>query len=234
MSEPRDPDIERIISRRRFIQQAAVGTTVVAMGGLWVIVDAGDAAAETRPDGRPRVPPGQRVIQSLKPMGGQPGSPSRKRFRLKVHGEVKHPFELDFDELRKQKVVKQKADVHCVTAWSALGIEWEGVRIKDLAEKAGVKKSAHYAIIEAAHGYTANVPIAEALKPNAMVTWEMNGKRLRRAHGAPVRALIPDLYFWKSSKWLTGIKFVKRDEPGYWEQRGYHNHGDPWREQRHG
>ena len=89
-------------------------------------------------------------------------------------------------------------------------------------------------IFEAAHGYTANVPLAEATARNVLVTHQLNGRPFQRRHGAPVRGLVPDLYFWKSAKWLTGIRFVTRDEPGFWETRGYHNHADPWREERYG
>jgi len=115
-----------------------------------------------------------------------------------------------------------------------LGGQWKGVQIAQLAEQAGVKGDARHVIFEAAHGYTANVPLREALAPNVSVVWELNGKKFPRKHGAPVRGLVPDLYFWKSAKWLTGIRFVKRDEPGYWETRGYHNHADPWHEERYG
>jgi len=89
-------------------------------------------------------------------------------------------------------------------------------------------------VFEAAAGYTANCRLRDAMEEHAMVTWELDDKPLRRPHGAPVRALVPDLYFWKSAKWLTGIKFVRRDEPGFWEVRGYHNHADPWNEERYG
>ena len=108
------------------------------------------------------------------------------------------------------------------------------MRISELAKKAGVKEGARHVVFRAAHGYTSNVRISEALLPNAMVAWELEDRPLRRAHGAPVRALVPDLYFWKSAKWLEGIRFVRRDEPGYWETRGYHNHADPWNEERYG
>ena len=89
-------------------------------------------------------------------------------------------------------------------------------------------------IFEAAHGYTSNVPLREALAPTVLVARELEGAALPRTHGGPLRAIVPDLYFWKSAKWLTGIRFVARDEPGYWETRGYHNHADPWREERYG
>jgi DMSO/TMAO reductase YedYZ molybdopterin-dependent catalytic subunit len=110
---------------------------------------------------------------------------------------------------------------------------WKGVQIATLAEKAGVTSEARFVIFEAAHDYTANAPLKEATADTAMVTYRLNGKPLALEHGAPVRGLVPDLYFWKSAKWLTGIRFVKIDEPGYWETRGYSNHADPWKEERY-
>lgn len=226
------------MQRREFIKTAAAGTLLVAVGGGLYRIAADDltrkARAETRPDGRKRLPPGQRVIESLKDMGGRPGDPRTKNFKLAVHGEVEKPFEVDYAKLLALGETEVAADVHCVTGWSVLGARWLGVRLKDIADRAGLKRTARYVIFEAAHGYTANIPIDAALKPNVLVSWRMNGRPFGRKHGAPVRALVPDLYFWKSAKWLTGIKFVRRDEPGYWEVRGYHNHGDPWREERYG
>ncbi|HEU4752505.1 MAG TPA: molybdopterin-dependent oxidoreductase, partial [Armatimonadota bacterium] len=130
--------------------------------------------------------------------------------------------------------VEQTCDVHCVTGWSLLDGVWRGVRVKELAERAGVKESARHVIFEAAHGYTSNVPLEEALRPTVLVAYRFGGDPLLQPHGAPVRALVPHLYFWKSAKWLTGIRFSAQDEPGYWEVRGYHNHGDPWKEERYG
>ena len=192
------------------------------------------AKAAKRPSGQPRLPPGQRLLTSLKPMGGEPGDPSRSKFKLRVHGEVERPFELDFRQLLRLRQVKQPLDVHCVTGWSMFDGLFEGVRLKTLADKAGVKASARHVVFEAAHGYTCNVPLAEALSPGNMLVHRLNGKSLAHTHGGPVRGLVPDLYFWKSAKWITGIRFVHKDEPGYWETRGYHNHANPWREQRYG
>jgi len=234
------PVVERqkLIKRRDFIRKAAAGTVIVALGGgLYTLGDdrlTREAQAQTRGDGRPRLPPGQRVIENLKPMGGQSGDPRASNFRLRIHGEVRRPFELDYDQLLAMPQVEQEADVHCVTGWSNLGSVFRGVRVADLAERAGVKDTARHVIFEAAYGYTANVRLSEAVAPNAMVTYRMNGRPFARKHGAPVRGLVPDLYFWKSAKWLTGIRFVTRDQPGYWEVRGYHNHADPWLEERHG
>jgi DMSO/TMAO reductase YedYZ molybdopterin-dependent catalytic subunit len=97
-----------------------------------------------------------------------------------------------------------------------------------------VRSGVHHVIFEAAYGYTSNVLLHEALAPQVLVAHKLEGSPLPRDHGAPVRALVPDLYFWKSAKWLKGIRFVRDDEPGYWETRGYHNHADPWKEERYG
>lgn len=229
-------DTCRSIARRDFIMRAASGTVITALGGgLYALSDAltREAQAQTRDDGRPRLPPGQRVIETLKPMGGSPGDPSRANFTLKVHGEVNHPFEIGFSELLAMGAQTVRSDVHCVTGWSMLDAKWKGVTIKALAERAGLKDSARHIIFEAAHGYTANVRLREAMGDDVMVAWEFDGRPMRRAHGAPVRAVVPDLYFWKSAKWLTGIRFSRRDQPGYWETRGYNNHADPWKEERY-
>jgi DMSO/TMAO reductase YedYZ molybdopterin-dependent catalytic subunit len=173
------------------------------------------------------------VIEKLKDMGGDPGDGSAKSFRLRVHGLVGAPLELDYAALLKLPQVEQHADVHCVTGWSVLGARFKGVAVALLAERAKVSSRARHVVFEAAHGYTANVPLAEATADDVLVTYRMDGKPFSLPHGAPVRALVPDLYFWKSAKWLTGIRFVADDEPGYWEVRGYHNHADPWKEERY-
>jgi DMSO/TMAO reductase YedYZ molybdopterin-dependent catalytic subunit len=238
MTDIRSPssDLLRAISRRDFIQRAATGTVITALGGGYYFLNdrlTREAQAQVRADGRPRVPPGQRVIEALRPMGGTPGSPNPSEFKLRISGEVERPFELDFAGLLALPQTDVVADVHCVTAWSCLDARWRGVLIRDLAEKAGVKKSARHVIFEAAHGYTANVRLEEALAPDVLVAHRLDGRALARPHGAPARAVVPSLYFWKSPKWLTGIRFTSRDQPGYWEVRGYNNHADPWLEERY-
>jgi DMSO/TMAO reductase YedYZ molybdopterin-dependent catalytic subunit len=229
--------VARLLERRRFIQRALSGTAVMALGGgAYALSDelTREAQAEMLSDGRPRVPPGQRVLQALKPMGGEPGDPDPGRFKLRVHGEVEVPFELRFDEFLALPQVERRLDVHCVTGWSVLGARFEGVPLERLVARARPKANARYVIFEAAHGYTANVPLREALSPNVLLAQKLEGAPLPRAHGGPLRAVIPALYFWKSAKWLTGVRFSSKDQPGYWETRGYHNHADPWREERYG
>jgi DMSO/TMAO reductase YedYZ molybdopterin-dependent catalytic subunit len=223
------------LRRREFIRSATHGSVIMAFGGVFAIVDrlTHEALAAPAKGGRPRLPPGQRIISALKPMGGQPGDPSRSQLKLRVHGEVERPLVLSFRDLAKMPNPTLSVDVHCVTGWSVLDAKFTGVRVADLAKRAGVKPGARYVIFEAAHGYTANVLLKEALDPNVLVAHRLSGAPLPRPNGGPLRALVPSLYFWKSAKWLTGIRFVRRDEPGYWETRGYHNRADPWKEQRY-
>ena len=232
----RYPELKAAWDRRQFIKSAAAGTVFMALGGALVRIAADDltkeARAEKLPDGRQRVPPGQKVIKALKPMGGDEGDGKVETFRLKVHGAVQKPFEVDYASLLKLPQAQREIDVHCVTGWSMLGGLWKGVNVTTLAEAAAVKGDAKYIIFEAANGYTTNVRLDEGLA--GMMTYRLDGKPLSLDHGAPVRGLVPNLYFWKSAKWITGIKFVREDHPGYWETRGYHNHADPWKEERYG
>ncbi|WP_394823699.1 molybdopterin-dependent oxidoreductase [Pendulispora albinea] len=227
-----------MLDRRTFMRVLAAGTGICALGGAtYVLADEKarrEAAALKRPDGRSRLPPNQYLLQRLRAMGGSEGDPSAKGFSLKVHGEVEQPFTIDFAGLLEMPQVEQVCDVHCVTKWTVLDSHWTGVRVADLAARAKVKKSARHVIFEAAHGYTSNVLLREALAPNVLIAHRYEGSPLARPHGAPVRALVPDLYFWKSAKWITGIYFSPVDRPGYWEVRGYNNHADPWKEERYG
>ncbi len=229
-------DVLKSMERRRFLSRAAGGTVIAALGGWYWLSDGltRSAQAETRRDGRPRVPPGQRVIRALKPMGGEPGDANPGKLRLKVYGDVEAPFELGYADFLSLPQVEQRSDVHCVTGWTVLGARFEGIPLHVLAARARPKPSARFVIFEAAHGYTSNLPLAEALAPDVMIAQKLEGQALPRTHGGPLRAVVPQLYFWKSSKWLQGIRFSSRDEPGYWETRGYHNHADPWREERYG
>src|SRR5437016_3624512 len=142
MSEPDHltPTVRRPPDRRQFIAAAAAGSVVVALGGwLYSLTDdkaTSQAAREILPDGRHRLPPGQRVIERLRPMGGAEGDPSPSAFRLHVHGEVERPFELTYAELLALPQEEQVCDVHCVTKWSVLGSHWTGVQVRRLAEKA--------------------------------------------------------------------------------------------------
>src|SRR5258706_15593099 len=153
--------------RRRFIRLAASGTALAVLGGSYLISDdlTRVAQAQTRSDGRPRLPPGQRALKAWKPMGGEPGDPSLAQFQLKVHGEVEAPYVLSYAELVGMPQTSLAVDVHCVTGWSVMDAKVKGVLLSDLAGRAKVKPSARHVIFEAAHGYTSNLPLREALGP---------------------------------------------------------------------
>jgi DMSO/TMAO reductase YedYZ molybdopterin-dependent catalytic subunit len=234
----REPEpIAPSMQRRVFLRGVTAGTLVLALGGT-TYVCAGEEEEERarqakRPDGRPRLPPNQYLLKRLRPMGGRQGDAAPGHWKAKVYGEVLEPFEIDFGELLAMPQVEQACDVHCVTKWTMLDAHWTGVRIADLARRARLKAGVRHVIFEAFGGYTSNVLLHEALAPTSLIAHRHEGQPLAEPHGAPVRALVPDLYFWKSAKWLTGIRFVSVDEPGYWEVRGYNNHADPWQEERY-
>lgn len=223
------------MTRREFM--AAAGGTVVSIGlpGIFVkLLDSENRAfaAQLRPDGRPRIPPGQHAVRALIPMGGTEGPGDIASWKLQVSGEVDNPISLTFKDLKKFDHVNLTCDVHCVTGWTLLDSKWRGIRVAAIMDLAKVKKSARFVIFEAHAGYTSNIPISEAGKQNVILAHRFFGKALPRAHGAPVRALVPDRYFYKSAKWLEGIRFSAVDEPGYYERSGWSNTADPWNEER--
>jgi DMSO/TMAO reductase YedYZ molybdopterin-dependent catalytic subunit len=123
------------------------------------------------------------------------------------------------------------ADLHCVTRWSKLGTSWEGVSLDTLL--AGITTDASYALVRSYGDYTTNLPLADLLNRQAWIAFRFNSEELSPEHGGPARLLVPHLYLWKSAKWVLGITLLPRDRPGFWEELGYHNYGDPWREQRY-
>jgi DMSO/TMAO reductase YedYZ molybdopterin-dependent catalytic subunit len=122
-------------------------------------------------------------------------------------------------------------DIHCVTRWSKLATSWDGVSLDTLLS--GVDTAADYVLVHAYGGYTTNLPLGDLLDGQAWVVDRYDGDALPAEHGGPARLLVPHLYLWKSAKWVRGLELLHRDEPGFWEQLGYHEYGDPWREQRY-
>ena len=126
-----------------------------------------------------------------------------------------------------------QGDIHCVTKWSKFDTTWEGVSIDDLLAAAGIAPPSAYLLALAHDDYDTNVPVADLLGGRAMIATRFDGKPLAAEHGGPARLLVPHLYFWKSAKWIKGLRFTARDEAGFWELRGYHMYGNPWRQQRY-
>jgi DMSO/TMAO reductase YedYZ molybdopterin-dependent catalytic subunit len=224
------------ISRRTFL--AAAGGTLVSIGLPGAFLKLSDAkqlalAAETRPDGRPRLPPGQQAVEKIPDMGGTPGTATAANWSLRVHGEVERPVVLSYKELLDLDQVHIVCDVHCVTGWTLLDARWSGVRLGTVMDSVKPRRNGKFIIFEAAGGYTSNVPIRDAQQENVILAHSFFGGKLPRAHGAPVRVVIPDRYFYKSAKWLEAVKVTSQDEPGSWESSGFSNSADPWKEERY-
>lgn len=182
-----------------------------------------------------KLPPGQAEVKGWPVLtyGATPHL-NTEQWSLTIDGEVKKPVTLSWDDFGKLPKTTMKSDIHCVTRWSKLGMEWEGVSIEDLIEAAGgLTNDAHFLIASCAGDYTTNLPIADVRNGLALVATVADGKSLPDEHGGPARLFVPHLYFWKSAKWIQKITFTPVDHPGFWEVNGYHNYGDPWLEQRY-
>lgn len=156
-------------------------------------------------------------------------------WRLEISGLVERPLLLTWEEFRALPRVRVFADFHCVTRWSRLGNLWEGVAVRELLSRAGILPQARYVVAEGYDwGWTTNLPLLDCLAEDALFADTHDGELLDPDHGGPVRLVVPQLYAWKSAKWVRRLELTEHDQPGYWERAGYHNHGDPWREERFG
>jgi DMSO/TMAO reductase YedYZ molybdopterin-dependent catalytic subunit len=181
-----------------------------------------------------RLPPGQYFTERFPVLHvGDVPTISREQWTLRLFGEVREERTLRFDELAALPHIDVVCDIHCVTKWSKFDTRWTGVRFRDAMALVEVAPSVTHVVEHAEYGYTTNVPLAPLLADDVLLAWEFDGEPLTAEHGGPVRLMLPSLYFWKSAKWLREIEFVTGDRPGFWERNGYHNEGDPWREQRY-
>jgi len=180
-----------------------------------------------------RLPPGQYSTERFPVLHvGDVPEFAPGEWTLTIDGLVNRPFTLDLDELRSLPATTVTVDIHCVTKWSRFDMEWTGVRVRDLFARAGVSPQATHVLEHAEHGYTTNVPLADITTDDALVAYAYDGHDIEGEHGGPVRIVIPHLYFWKSAKWVRRLELLDHDQPGFWEQNGYHMYGDPFREQR--
>ncbi len=182
-----------------------------------------------------RLPPGQRKVTDwpILDLGVKPNIPLAQ-WRLQIDGLVEQSLRLDWTAFQALPQSDLESDLHCVTAWSRFDNRWRGVAVMDLLERVRPKVDANFVVLHSFDTYTTNLPLIEFAAEGALLATHWEGKPLSLDHGGPVRAVIPQLYFWKSAKWLKRIEFIAADRPGFWEERGYHNYGDPWTEQRYG
>jgi len=179
-----------------------------------------------------RVPPGQHVVGDFPVLsaGPTPRTPLSE-WTFSIIGEVDEPKRWTWEEFRALPSEEITRDIHCVTKWSKLDTVWQGVSVDTLLE--GIETSAEYVTQYSDGGYTTNLPLEDITGGKAWVVFAYGGQPLAPEHGGPARMLVPHLYFWKSAKWLRGLRLQSTDEPGFWETNGYHNYGDPWQEQRY-
>ncbi|SDQ49080.1 sulfite oxidase-like oxidoreductase [Quadrisphaera sp. DSM 44207] len=183
----------------------------------------------------PRLPPGQYDVGSSFPVLTAEATPDvrTQTWSFRVDGSVRAPRSWTWDELRALPEETWQGDIHCVTTWSKLGTSFTGVSLDVLLDAVDVAPSAAHALAWSVSGYTTNLPLEDVTGGRAWLVWAHEGEPLSADHGGPVRLLVPHLYFWKSAKWVGGLRVLDADSPGFWETRGYHHRGDPWREQRY-
>jgi DMSO/TMAO reductase YedYZ molybdopterin-dependent catalytic subunit len=190
----------------------------------------------TRSTGRdPRLPPGQYDAGSGFPVLTAEVTPrvDQQTWSFRIDGLVAGTRTWSWADVHALPRSEYNGDIHCVTTWSKLGTSFGGVSLDVLLDAAGVLPSATHVVAWSTTGYTTNLPLEHVTGGQAWLVWEHEGKPLPREHGGPVRMLVPHLYFWKSTKWVAGLRLLDHDEPGFWETRGYHALGDPWSEQRY-
>ncbi len=183
-----------------------------------------------------RIPPGQYETRDFPVLSAGPTPQTQlDRWTFSINGEIAEGLKLTWNEFLQLPSESITVDIHCVTKWTKLDTKWKGVAVETLLEKIDLEGNAEikHLIAYAKGGYTTNIPLTDVLNKNAWVVYEYDGKPLTPEHGGPARLLVPHLYFWKSAKWIESFKLVKEDRPGFWESAGYHNYGDPWKEQRY-
>jgi DMSO/TMAO reductase YedYZ molybdopterin-dependent catalytic subunit len=189
----------------------------------------------TNRHGMPQLPVGQ--VETKKwpvlDLGVQPIVPTEK-WRLVVDGAVEKPTTLAWAEFLALPQVDDESDFHCVTTWSRMDVRWRGVRVADLIALAQPKADATHLMCHGYDGYTTNVAVEEALKPDVLIVHTADGAPLPREHGGPARMITPQLYAWKGAKWIKRLELITADRPGFWEQRGYSMTAHPWRNDRYG
>jgi DMSO/TMAO reductase YedYZ molybdopterin-dependent catalytic subunit len=179
-----------------------------------------------------RVPPGQYVTPDFPVLSAGPTPhTSLDQWDFSVVGEVDEPRRWTWEEFRALPSEEVTRDIHCVTKWTKLDTVWEGVSVDTLLD--GIETSAEHVVQFGDGGYTTNLPLEDVTGGKAWVAFGYGGEPLEPEHGGPARMLVPHLYFWKSAKWVRGLRLMATDEPGFWETNGYNNYGDPWREQRY-
>jgi DMSO/TMAO reductase YedYZ molybdopterin-dependent catalytic subunit len=188
-----------------------------------------------RRENNPRLPPGQYDTGNTWPVltAEVTPKPDLASWTFTVEGQVAQRTTWTWDEIHALPPSRFDGDIHCVTTWSKFDVNFDGVSVDTLLDAAQVLPTATHVLAFSSTGYTTNLPLADVTGGKAWVVWNYDGKPLEVQHGGPARLLVPHLYFWKSAKFVAGLRILDHDEPGFWERNGYHDRGDPWLEQRY-
>jgi DMSO/TMAO reductase YedYZ molybdopterin-dependent catalytic subunit len=180
-----------------------------------------------------RVPPGQYTTEKFPVLHyGSVPKTDLATWDLRVWGEVDNPFTLTWDQFKALPRKTVHTDIHCVTRWSKLDTDWEGVPIQEILQLAQLRPTAKFVVAHAEQGYTANLPLDVLDDDDVLLADTFAGQPLELEHGWPLRLVVPKRYFWKSAKWIRGLEFIAHDRLGFWERYGYNNNADPWKEER--
>jgi len=182
-----------------------------------------------------RVPPGQHLTDKWPVLHyGQMPKIEPSQWTLKIFGLVEQERVVSYQDFTALPMVKVFSDIHCVTTWSRLNNLWEGLSSNEIKNIVNIDPQARFVIVHAFGRFTTNLTISDFFEPDVLLALKHDDQLMAADHGGPVRLVVPRLYFWKSAKWVTGLEFSAIDKPGFWESNGYHNHGDPWKEERYG
>jgi DMSO/TMAO reductase YedYZ molybdopterin-dependent catalytic subunit len=181
-----------------------------------------------------RIPPGQHLLERWPALHyGSVPEVDVSKWRFRIFGLVEEERSLDFNEFLSLPRVEVLSDIHCVTRWSRLNNTWEGVGTRTIKKFVSISPEAKFVMVHGANDFSTNLSIEEFFQEDVLFALKHDKDNLNPEHGYPVRLVVPRLYFWKSAKWVTGLEFMEKEKPGFWESNGYHIHGDPWLEERY-
>jgi DMSO/TMAO reductase YedYZ molybdopterin-dependent catalytic subunit len=187
-----------------------------------------------QPDAAGRIPPGQHLVGDFPVLSAGPTPQIRlDDWQLTIYGLVREPVAWNWAQFNQLPTQSFTVDIHCVTKWSKLDTHWQGVSVDTLLEHVELDPTARFVTAHSYGGYTTNMPLTDLLNGRAFIGFQYDGKPLSPEHGGPARLVVPDLYLWKSAKWVRGLELMAEDRRGFWESLGYSNKADPWKEQRY-
>lgn len=180
-----------------------------------------------------RIPPGQHEVKDWPVLhAGSVQKINKSQWKLRIWGTVEEEVELDWSRFSNLPMNEVFSDIHCVTTWSQLNNLWRGVSTSTIKDLVSIKPEAKFVLVHAHPNFTTNLSLDDFFQKDVVLATHHNHQAIDASHGGPVRLVVPQIYFWKSAKWVTGLEFLEHDKRGFWESNGYHNHGDPWKEER--